>query len=119
LILVDTSVWVDHFRGTDERLAELLRDELVSTHPFVIGELALGGLDRRPEMLALLADLPLAAAATHEEVMTLVTRERLSGAGIGWVDVHLLAATAISGAQLWTRDGLLKRVAERLGLSLL
>lgn len=117
MILVDTSVWVEHLRRGDAGLRELLDVVEVATHPFVCGELSLGHLRRRNEILALLDDLPQIEVAAHEEVLALVERRDLPGSGIGWIDAHLLAAAALSGASLWTFDRRLAAVAADLGLS--
>lgn len=118
MILVDTSVWVDHFRADDEGLAELLRSGRVLVHPYVIGELALGNLRQRQKILALLQDLPQAEVATNGEVLSFIERRALGGVGIGYVDAHLLASAQLTaGSALWTRDRRLMGVAERLGLA--
>ena len=114
MILVDTSVWVDHLRAGNRRLQSLLEDAEVLVHPFVIGELACGVLRNREEVLTLLQALPEAQGAQHEEVMRVVERERLYGRGIGWIDVHLLASTLIAGVQLWTADPRLGQMASDL-----
>ena len=117
MILVDSSVWIDHLRRGDARLADLLSAGQVLTHPFVIGELAMGQLHQRGAILGALHGLPRAVAATDEEVLAMTDRERLHGLGIGWVDAHLLAATRLSeAARLWTRDRRLRSVAVRLGI---
>ncbi|MBK8167893.1 MAG: PIN domain-containing protein [bacterium] len=115
-LLVDTSVWIDHLRGRRGDLAGPLQEGLVLTHPHVIGELACGNLARRDEVLRLLAALPQAPEATHAEALALVAGERLSGRGLGWVDVHLLAGARLAAARLWTRDRALAAAAARLGL---
>ena len=118
MILVDTSVWIDHLRATDEGLAESLDAGMVCTHPFVVGELACGKLRNRREVLALLRALPSAPVATDEEALEFIERRGLMGRGIGYVDIHLLAATALAGSdRLWTRDRRLAAVAEELGLA--
>jgi len=118
VILVDTSVWVDHLRARDRTLVQLLDTGQVLTHPFVIGELALGTLRRRRLILGTLAVLPQAVAASHHEVMHFIDRHRLFGIGIGYVDVHLLAATRLtSAATLWTRDKRLRDAADQLALA--
>jgi predicted nucleic acid-binding protein len=114
---VDTSVWIDHLRGRRGDLAGPLRDGLVLTHPFVIGELACGNLARRDEVLGLLAALPRAPEATHAEALALVAEARLAGRGLGWIDVHLLAAALLAGARLWTGDRALAAAAARLGVT--
>jgi hypothetical protein len=118
MILVDTSVWIDHLRDGDAILAELLTSSQVLMHPFVIGELACGNLRNRNEVLALLKDLPRATTATDEEVLFFIERHALMGRGIGYVDAHLLAATALGNAtRLWTRDGRLRAQADALALA--
>jgi hypothetical protein len=117
VILVDTSIWVDHLRSGDKVLTSLLDANLVLSHPFVIGELALGHLRQSELVLGLLQDLPQATVATDEEVLRFIGRHALTGLGIGYVDAHLLAATRLTaGASLWTRDKRLLAAAGRLGL---
>jgi len=118
VILVDTSVWVDHLRSGDPGLVRLLQDGRVLAHPWVTGELALGHLARRAEILALLHNLPPATVATDVEVLSLIDNRRLFGLDIGYVDAHLLAATMLTpDARLWTRDKRLAAVAEDQGLA--
>jgi len=117
VILVDTSVWVDHLRAHDRTLADLLHAGQVLTHPFVIGELALGNLRQRDLIVGALRDLPAATVATDQEVLDFIAQHSLFGLGIGYVDAHLLAAVRLTaGSRLWTRDTRLSRVADRLGL---
>lgn len=111
MILVDTSVWVDHFRKGLPLLADLLRSGQVTTHPFVIGELACGNLRKRTEILTFLSALPSVQLATHAEALHLVEAHSLHGAGIGWVDVHLLSSALLSRTSLWTRDRKLRAAA--------
>jgi predicted nucleic acid-binding protein len=116
LILVDTSVWVDHLRSGDAQLVDLLDRTQVLMHPFVLGELACGSLGHRAAILELLQDLPPATVAEPAEVLNFIARHRLHGRGIGYVDVHLLAAVALTeGASLWTRDRRLLTAALTLG----
>lgn len=118
MILVDTSVWVDHLRAGDKTVAALLESRRVLAHPFVIGELALGRLRQREAILSALHDLPRATAATDAEVLLFIERHALAGLGIGHVDAHLLASTRLTaGSALWTRDARLAGVAERLSLA--
>ncbi len=117
MILVDTSVWVDHLRRGDAALEVALHGDLVAVHPFVIGELACGSLKPRGQLLGLLRSLARLAAATDGEVLDFLERHRLMGRGLGYVDVHLLAATALHGAVLWTRDKRLKRAAVEMALA--
>jgi len=117
VILVDTSVWVDHFRVGEPALAHLLDYGLVLAHPWVTGELALGHLAQRQEILALLAGLPSAEIATDAEVAGLIEAEHLYGLGVGYVDAQLLAATRLTAdARLWTADKRLAAIARRLRL---
>lgn len=118
MILVDTSVWVDHLRSTDTHLAGLLDRYLVLSHPWVVGEVVLGGVSPESPVAELMPRLPGAAVATDEEVLTLIGREGLAGTGIGYVDAQLLAAVRLTpDARLWTRDRRLDRVAEALGIA--
>jgi predicted nucleic acid-binding protein len=115
LILADTSVWVDHLRRGDARLAALLERASVLVHPFIIGEIACGSLADRKTVLELLQDLPVASLADADEVLGFIDRHRLHGKGLGYVDVHLLAAVALTeGAKLWTRDKRLRTAAQAL-----
>ena len=118
MILVDTSVWVDHLRKGDQVLGRLLFAGRVLAHPFIVGELSLGVLRQREAVLGALMDLPQATIATEEEVFRFIEANGLPGSGIGYADAHLLAATRLTpGAALWTRDKRLSEVAERLGLA--
>ena len=115
-MLVDTSVWVDHFRRRNERLASLLLRARVLCHPFVVGELACGNLRRRSEILSLLKELPQAPVLDHQEVLTFVETQRLMGCGIGWIDAHLLSSAMLAAVSLWTLDRRLRAAARRLGV---
>ena len=118
MILVDTSIWVDHLRRTDSALAGLLGTGSVMTHPFVIGELALGALQQRKVILGALRNLPSATMATDDEVLRFIDDASLAGLGIGYIDAHLLSATRLTpGTLLWTRDKRLAAVAGRLSLA--
>jgi predicted nucleic acid-binding protein len=117
VILVDTSVWIDHLRVADRRLAGLLLDEQVLLHRFVVGEIACGALRRRAEVLGLLGNLPQIAPVNHDEAIAFVETHNLSGTGVGWVDVHLLASVYLSHDRIWTKDRPLLRAAERLGIA--
>jgi len=118
MILVDTSIWIAHFRTGGSKLGDLLNQALVMVHPFVRGELACGNLKRRARILIDLEALPSAVSATHEEVMRLVEVRKLWGLGIGWIDAHLLASALLSNCQLWTLDGKLARAAAAAGVNL-
>lgn len=118
MILVDSSVWADHFNRSDAILMQLLRVREVIMHPFVMGELAVGRLPDRAASLAILRKLPRSAVARHEEVLQLIEDRQLFGCGIGFVDAHLLSAVlVIPNTVLWTRDKALRAVARQLSLA--
>ncbi len=118
MILVDTSVWIDHLRTGDDRLVQQLNNSNVLMHPFVLGELACGNLNKRREILILLKDLPKSSVATDNEVLFFIEQHKLMGRGIGYIDTHLLAAVALNGsARLWTRDKRLRAVCDSLSLT--
>ncbi len=112
MILVDTSVWADHFRRKNANLVQALELELVVCHAFVIGELACGNLRRRDFTLYLLSALPRLPMAQHDESMQLLGRAGLHGSRLGWVDIHLLCAARKAGSQLWTLDRSLASAAK-------
>ncbi|MFZ2630651.1 MAG: PIN domain-containing protein [Desulfosalsimonadaceae bacterium] len=114
MILVDTSIWVDHLRKGNQRLEKLLMDAQVVCHPFVIGELACGNIKNRSEILSLLQTLPSAFPIDLEEYLYFVKQYELFGIGIGFVDIHLLASAMLSNAHLWTADKRLKEAAIKL-----
>ena len=117
MILADTSVWIDHFRGREEGLSSLLDTGQVLVHPFVIGELACGNIRGRAEVFTLLKHLPQAPVASQDEVLFFIESNELMGRGIGFVDAHLLASTALRDAsRLWTQDKRLTRIAADLML---
>ena len=115
MVLVDTSVWVEHLRRRDARLTALLESAEVLTHPFVIGELACGNLARRQEVLGALRALPGAPVAQDTEVLDFIGAHRLQGRGLGFIDIHLLASARLAGFPLWSADKHLAAVAEELG----
>jgi predicted nucleic acid-binding protein len=118
MILVDTSVWIDHINASDPVLVSLLIDRRVLVHPYVIAEIALGSLRNREVVLGALRDLPSAPVATPEETLFLIERERLFNRGIGYVDTSLLASARLQpGIEIWTRDKRLGKAAEELGLA--
>ena len=118
MILVATSIWVDHLRSRLPKLAALLDNARVLGHPWVTGELALGAMAQRDVILGLLANLPQAAVATPHEVQTTVRVHRLDGRGIGYVDAQLLASTLLTtDARLWTGDRRLAGIAAELGVA--
>jgi hypothetical protein len=119
VILVDTSVWIDHLRSGDNRLVALLQAGDGLAHPFVTGEIALGNLKQRHTVLAALADLPQARVANDSEVLHFIDHNDLAGLGIGYIDAHLLASARLdAGTKIFTRDKRLQMVAVRLGLAM-
>jgi predicted nucleic acid-binding protein len=118
MVLVDTSVWVDHLQRSNAELAALLNRGQVLVHPFVVGELALGSLQQRSTILEALRNLPACASATDAEVLGFINTHALHGIGIGFVDAHLLASSRLTpAAKLWTLDKRLQAAATRLDLS--
>jgi len=118
MILVDTSIWIDHLRASDQQLTQLLEAGQVLAHPFVIGELALGNLRNRDAVLGALQDMPQAAVATEPEVLRFIGEKGLFGLGIGYIDAHLLAAVLLTpGSLLWTRDKRLLAASSRLSIA--
>ena len=117
MILVDTSIWADHFAKTIAGLSELIAGDEVLQHPFVTGELALGNPTDRSAMIATLQSLPQAEVQEPCELLTFAGRHDLGGTGIGYVDAHLLASAHAHGARLWSKDKRLARQAERLALA--
>lgn len=118
MVLADTTVWVDHFRRGNPALARLLELGHIVTHPFIVGELALGGIPNRGEVLTRLRALRGSRLAEQDEVLALIERKKLWGKGMGWVDVHLLASALIERCRLWTFDHALERAARELGLAM-
>ncbi|MDZ4730623.1 MAG: type II toxin-antitoxin system VapC family toxin [Xanthomonadales bacterium] len=118
-VLVDTSVWIDHLKKGEPRLVDLLKQNRVLMHPFVMGELACGNLKNRQAIMILLGDLPSAVVASDKEVMGFIEHHSLMGLGIGYVDAHLLAATMLNNsACIWSRDRSLAEQAARLGIGI-
>lgn len=117
MVLVDTSVWIDHLRKGETHLVELLHGEHVVCHPFIIGELACGNIQRREVILALLSALPTLTKADDAEVLNFIDLHRLMNQGLGLIDVHLLASCVLAGDRLWTRDRRLGTAAARLALA--
>lgn len=116
ITLVDTSIWIEHLRNGNPRLAKLLEAGLVYCHQFVIGELACGTLRDREEILGLLKALPATPIIEHDEVLSFIADRNLAGRGLGWVDMHLLASALLGRCALWTKDRALGAVASELRL---
>ena len=114
MVLVDTSVWVSHFRHAHDGLVSLLNDGEVACHPFVVGELACGNLKNRNTILTLLEALPMAIVVEHQEALIFIESHALMGKGLGYIDVHLLASCILTGLPIWTLDKKLERVADIL-----
>lgn len=118
LVLVDTSIWIDHLHRTDPALVLLLEADAVATHPLVIEELALGSIARRDSVINALSRLHALPTVTHAEVMHLISATPLWGCGLSAVDAHLLAAVLVTpGATLWTRDKRLGSAASDRGVA--
>ena len=114
MVLVDTSVWVSHFRETQIDLVRLLNDGEVACHPFIAGELACGNLRNRTIILSLLEALPMAATVEHGEVLAFIESHKLMEKGLGYIDIHLLASAVLSQLPLWTLDKRLEQAADIL-----
>ena len=117
MILVDTSIWIDHLHHSDEDLKELLLSSQVCIHPYILGELSCGNISNRKEILSLLRALPTIDTVLDEEVFTLIERNKLYGKGLGFIDVHLLASALIHNVLIWTRDKSLEREVKELGIN--
>lgn len=118
MILADTSIWIDHLRDSDPLMQMLLEAEQIVTHPYVIGEIALGFLPKRVEILTSLAEMPTAVLADPVEVLALIEQQGLHATGVGYVDVHLLASALLGDeCRLWTRDKRLQKIAERMDVA--
>jgi predicted nucleic acid-binding protein len=116
MILVDSSVWIGHFRHAEPRLEALLARELVSLHPLVLGE-ARGNLPKRAETIAYFEQLPVATVASEPEVRHLLESRGLWGTGLGWIDMHLFASALLEEMRLWTTDRVMAAVAKRLDVA--
>jgi predicted nucleic acid-binding protein len=116
-VLVDTSLWVDHLSRGREDLADFLRRGVAMTHPWVVGELACGGIRNRDEVLGLLQSLPTPRVVDHAEALVFIEAHNLMGLGLAYVDIHLLASCVLDRVPLWTRDKALGAVAQKLGVA--
>jgi predicted nucleic acid-binding protein len=117
MVLIDTSIWVSHFKDRSQQLETLLMKGKVVCHPFIIGELACGNLKNRKEILSLLEALPPATTADYKEVLYFIEQHQLMGIGLGYIDVHLLASARLSRILFWTRDKKLREAAVKLNSS--
>lgn len=118
MILIDTSVWIDHFRTGDDHLADLLNQNKVLMHTFILGELACANLQHCEQVITLLKDLPQSVVASDEEALFFIEQNQLMGKGIGYIDAHLLAAVALNGStSLWTRDKHLFAIADSMHIA--
>jgi predicted nucleic acid-binding protein len=117
MVLVDTSIWISFLQSGNVSLQGLLEEGKVVSHPFIIGELSCGNLKNRSEILSLLKALPAATTAEHEEVLQFIEIHRLMGLGLGYIDVHLLAAALLTSVPLWTNDRNLREAAVTLGIA--
>ena len=116
MVLVDTSIWISHFRKGNSHLKELLQDDSVACHPFIIGELACGGLKNRKVIISLLKALPEVQTAESDEIINFIESKRLFGTGLGFVDIHLLASALLTKVLLWTSDKPLQTAAAKLNI---
>ncbi len=116
MVLVDTSVWVSHLRSGNSRLQKLLEDGRVAIHPFIIGELACGNISNRTEIISLMQSLPMLDVIEQEELLLFIEHNRMMGIGLGFVDVHLVAAAMLAGIPLWSQDKKLRRACSRLNI---
>ena len=117
MVLVDTSVWVSHLRNGDVGLEKLLNDGEVVCHPFIVGELACGNLRKRNEILIYLQSLPIAILAEDGEVLKFIENHQLMGKGLGYIDVHLIAAAVLTDVPLWTFDKTLDKITRKIGIN--
>ncbi len=117
MVLVDTSVWINYLHSGISMLEELLNDVEVATHSFIIGELLCGGIKKRKEFISLIQALPVTPVITNEEFIYFMESNKLSGKGIGFVDVHLLASSKLAQVPLWTADKNLLKIANSMKLS--
>ena len=116
MVLVDTSVWINHLRTSDRHLENLLLNGEVFCHPHIIGEIACGNIKNRQEIISLLQELPQAPLVEFEEFLYFIDQNKLHGKGIGFVDIHLLASAKLGQIPLWTGDKRLQSASARLNL---
>ncbi len=117
MVLVDTSIWISHFREPNSHLKKLLLDESVACHPYIIGEIACGNIKNRKEIISLLQALPQALVAENSELLHFIEHKNLMGIGLGLIDVHLLASSFLTNLPLWTADKRLRTAALKFNIS--
>jgi predicted nucleic acid-binding protein len=117
MVLVDTSVWVSHFRDGNAGLEKLLNDGEVVCHPFIVGELACGNLKNRNEILTSLQSLPMTILAEDGEVLKFIENHQFMGKGLGYIDVHLIAVAELTDVPLWTFDKILDKITKKIGIN--
>jgi hypothetical protein len=116
MVLVDTSIWISHFRENNSHLKKLLIDESVTCHPFIVGELACGNIKNRKEIILLLQALPQTLVAEGDEILAFIEHNKIMGIGIGLIDVHLLASALLTNLPLWTSDKKLRTTASKFNI---
>jgi len=116
MILVDTSIWIDHLNNSNNELIRLLNSNRVCIHPFIIGELSCGNIANRKELLSLLRALPRVEPVLEEEIFTLIENKNLYGIGLGIVDINLIASALIHDVKIWTHDKSLNKIAKKLNI---
>ena len=116
MVLVDTSVWIDHFRNENDRLVKLLNNGEVFSHPFIIGEIACGKIKNRLEIITSLQSLPQSLIVDHEEVMLFIEKKKIMGQGLGYIDITLLVSSILTGIPLWTLDKRLNEIARKFDI---
>jgi predicted nucleic acid-binding protein len=116
MVLVDTSIWIDHFRNSNDQLVELLNDGEVICHPLIIGELACGHIKNRKEILSDLQALPQSSVIEHDEIMLFIDKNQIMGKGLGYIDMAILASSLVTGIPLWTFDQKLSVIAKKFNI---
>jgi predicted nucleic acid-binding protein len=120
MILIDTSVWADHFRMAEPQLVHFAQEEIIQLHPLVLGELAMGNFANRTSVLNWLTELIPATVASDDEVLRVVESRVLYGKGLGYVDAHLIASALLTPeVQFWSRDKRLVSAAFEAGITVL
>ena len=116
MVLVDTSIWINHLRNSDQELKRLLFAGEVFCHPYIIGELACGSIKNRQEIISLLQELPQSPAVYFEEYLYFIEQNQLHGKGVSFIDIHLLASAKLAEIPLWTGDKRLQSASAKLNL---